>query len=80
MEMSGQLRGTAALPQGKASPHRPVGRTLGGPQSQSRRDGEERNPCLCQESNTGRPTYSFWVSGQTTLFCSPCHKLLSCET
>jgi hypothetical protein len=33
-------------------------RRLGGLQSQSRRDGEEKNPCLRQESNPSRPVRS----------------------
>jgi hypothetical protein len=42
MEVSVQLRGPAALPQGK-SPWYPLDRRLGGPQSRSGRGGEEKN-------------------------------------
>jgi hypothetical protein len=41
MEISGQLHAPAALPQEK-SPWDPLGRRLGGPQSQSGRGGEEK--------------------------------------
>jgi hypothetical protein len=42
MEVSGQLRAPAALPQGK-NPWYPSDRRLGGPQSRSGRRGEEKN-------------------------------------
>jgi hypothetical protein len=42
MEVSGQLHALAALPQGK-NPWHPLDRRSGGPQSRSRRGGEEKN-------------------------------------
>jgi hypothetical protein len=42
MEVSGLFHALAALPQGK-SPWYPMDRKLGGPQSQSRHGGEEKN-------------------------------------
>jgi hypothetical protein len=42
MEVSGQLHGPAALPQGK-SPWYPLDRKLGSPQNRSGRGGEEKN-------------------------------------
>jgi hypothetical protein len=42
MEVSGQIHAPAALPQGK-NPWYPLDRRLGGPQSRSGRDGEEKN-------------------------------------
>jgi len=43
--VSGQLHASASLLQGK-SPWYPLDRRLGGPQSQSGRDGEEKNSQL----------------------------------
>jgi hypothetical protein len=45
MEVSGQLHAPTALPQGK-SPWYPLGRRLGGPQSQSGRGDEEKSSQL----------------------------------
>jgi hypothetical protein len=42
MDVSGQLHAPAALPQGK-SPWYPLDRKLGGPQSWSGHNGEEKN-------------------------------------
>jgi hypothetical protein len=42
MVVSGQIHSPAALPPGK-SPSYPLDRRLGGPQSRSERDGEEKN-------------------------------------
>jgi hypothetical protein len=42
MEVSGQLHAPALYPKGK-SPRYPLGRRLGGPQSRSGCDGEEKN-------------------------------------
>jgi hypothetical protein len=42
MEVSGQLHAPAALPQQKRS-WKPLDRRVGGPQSRSRRGGEEKN-------------------------------------
>jgi hypothetical protein len=45
MEVSGQLHVPAALPQGK-SPWFPLDRRMGGPQSRSKHDDEEKNSQL----------------------------------
>jgi hypothetical protein len=50
MEVSCQLHASAALPQGKSTLY-PLHRILGGPQSRSGRDGEEKNPQPSGESN-----------------------------
>jgi hypothetical protein len=51
MEVGGQPRDPAALP------------PLKGPQSRSRRGGEEKNPRPCWESNSGHPVRSlYWLS------------------
>jgi hypothetical protein len=42
MEVSGQLHAPAAFPPGKEIRY-PLNRRLGGPQSRSGRDGEEKN-------------------------------------
>jgi hypothetical protein len=48
-------------PSGK-SPRYLSGRRLGGPQSQSRRGGEDKNnPCPCRESNLDRPAWSLVI-------------------
>jgi hypothetical protein len=43
MEVSGQIHAPAALPPGK-DPRYPLYKRLDGPQSQSRRGGDEENP------------------------------------
>jgi hypothetical protein len=45
------------MPQGK-NPWLPLDRKLGGPQSQFRNGGEEKNPSTCWESNSGSPACS----------------------
>jgi hypothetical protein len=54
MEVNGQLHAPAALPQGK-EPRYPLDRRLGGPQSRSGRNGEEKNSHPRRESNTRTP-------------------------
>jgi len=58
MEMSAQIHTPAALLPGKESCN-PFNRSLGGSQSQFRRDGEERNSLHspCRESDHGRPVH-----------------------
>jgi hypothetical protein len=60
MEVNGQLHTPAALPRGKESLV-PLDRRLGGPQSRSGRDGEEKNsqsPLGIEPSNPDRPAHS----------------------
>jgi hypothetical protein len=54
MEVSGQLRAPAALPQGRR-PWYPLDRRLGGPQSRSEHGGEEKNSQPRRESNPRTP-------------------------
>jgi hypothetical protein len=54
MEGSGRHHAPAALPRGKILWY-PLDRRLGGPQSQSERDGDEKVGYYCRESNPGRP-------------------------
>jgi hypothetical protein len=57
VEVSGQVHAPAALPHGK-SPRYPFYRRLGGLQSWSRRDSEERNPCLFRVLKSSCPDRS----------------------
>jgi hypothetical protein len=65
MEVSGQFHAPASLPQGNTPPPVPsrcwLDRRLGEPQSLSGRDGEEKSPCICRESNPHRH-YTDWAT------------------
>jgi hypothetical protein len=65
MEVSGQLHVPAALSQGK-SPWYPLDRRLGGPQSLSRRGGEEKNSQPRRESNPRTPIVQIVAQRYTT--------------
>jgi hypothetical protein len=60
MEVSGQFHVPAALPTGKEHLY-PMYRKPSGPQSRPGRDGEEKNPSSCRESNAGRPDRSLVI-------------------
>jgi len=57
MEVAVKLRGSADLPPRKNFPDNSCDRKLGVPQSWSRRY-DEKNSCLCKESNPGSPARS----------------------
>jgi hypothetical protein len=63
MEVGGQLHAPAALPQGK-SPWYPLDRRLGGTQSRSGRDGEEKNsqPLPGLEPQIIQPVAQFYTT------------------
>jgi hypothetical protein len=77
----------ATLSLGK-EPQYAMGRRLGGPQNQFGCDGEEKIPCLCQESNFGHPLcslvtipahFAYMEYNSSEDFCVPSHILLLLE-